>query len=339
MTAIGGALLGGAYVVTRANMTMGARRARREWPLLAAELGLHSHASPPRVSGWLGDDYVTVRIERGYGALRTQFDCFLWPPLDLGMRVIAGGGAPPFTLVALEPQRGRQLVAAELVTAIKALPQVVITDRHVSWLGKGVLGCAEARAKLEQLVGIARIVNRRRGVVSLPRELAPLHAHWTRLATGRGLTVSLTPLSLSGRARGIDTLAFVERDSLGGHTLVVVGKFRRPLGIGYHALSRVVHAEVPWGMTELTTGDAGFDRVFRVTAADAEWVKLALNPAARARLLELAREIHDILVDDYGVRLSVTLQPDAPVAELLERAGAAAELVDFVSPRTREVYR
>src|SRR4030095_11160634 len=87
----------------------------------------------------------------------------------------------------------------------------------------------------------------------------------------------------------------------------------------------------------VTTGDAAFDRVFRVTASDPEEARALLVPSTRAGLLRLREEArHDVHVSIARGRVSVAVERGAGLFEPcrgavdLRRVTAMAELFGLV---------
>ncbi|AKT42058.1 hypothetical protein [Chondromyces crocatus] len=274
-----------------------------------------------------------------------QLDGWLDPPLDLGLSMrrrvmvlhrrsrFSTGNEDlddEFSLKADERARVGELftpaLRRQLVAMHRASYDIRLTDRGCTLtLQTGVgIDTAWLIQATREVVRTVDLLEAARASLGPATSLATHASVLGALAATHAMAFTTTPLTLQGALDGGPLHVGTTRSLRGRHHLALQAQFETTLGLGLFVRRRRLHDSLHrvFGAQVVRTGDAAFDKRFRVHAdpTQAERLSATFDPAVREALLTLDERLGPVFVDDTAVRVAPipSTVPPAAVREALE---------------------
>jgi hypothetical protein len=286
---------------------------------------------------------------------RTHVSFALWPPLDFGLDAIASDAPVPsmteypdwLTARCGERERLRKFFTPTLRAVLADTPslrdlgaRVVLGDERFSVVCEDVVLPEQLRFLVKAAIDTANAIRAARPDVPVSYRLSPLVHEWDTIVRSRGFVRERTPVGLRRDLGNMHLRCFV-RYRRRKRFVVASAEFTKRQRIGILASSgKFANSPIPWSMRDWSTSDLAFDAVFSVSALSQEHVERWLPDGVRRMLCEVARTWRDVVFDDYGVSIEVSLDDDEfPIEPLMDDAQRIVEELQASMPPSRQAYR
>lgn len=302
-------------------------------------------------------DGVRVHLQQWMGQfVHVDFAAFLDPPADLRLSVRPAGVASrlgellgrhdirtgdadfdaALDVHADEPARAQALLTAPVRAALLAWAgsnaRFELTDEGVSLYvvpgAYSTLDVDDIVANVRAAAALAARVNEAlRGVPSSTRLAADIAA-WRAYAGAHALAFSASPLRATGALHGAWLAARAVATEGGAYGVELRLRFEAPLpwSLRVRPARFFDFLERTGEASPAATGDADFDREFRVTTTDPARTRALLDADVRAALLGLHRGDGAVLLDADGLSVRTAAMTDpAGFGDIVDRVAVVAQ--------------
>lgn len=286
-----------------------------------------------------------------------------WPmPLDLGLAVNLRAFKRPsaelrgedlqfeestirdsYWVSAVEPGRAICLFTPAVRHALANGLCTSMTDQLATQESPGfVTDWTWVRQQLDRLIPLARVVHMSQQSVPLPGALLPLERILVECAAHFGLTLTRCPFTLYGQVHGCDVLCFGNRVDV-DVTYKLNVRIPAALEAEFTIDADTWRDRLPFASGDVETGDAAFDRMFRVTADDEARVAAALDGPLREAMMDLHRrralKIHEGMLSITFPRASDLASLGQDLERMVSCAKALAARMSDATTKNPTPYR